>query len=168
MIDRIARVRLEALDIQCQVQIQRQSETSRLVDQVNRLLAHVKELTAVPDIDPGQVTRLSQVLEQTQRTLAARSSKGKKTGDRAIELLADAIETDLEAIFQQALHSSQKVDLPLYLTYADHLRFRQQRDHCLQVIEEALHLPAASKPANQNTVMGLHAVAVEMAPLQAR
>ena len=86
MIDRIARVRLEALDIQCQVQIQSQSETARLGDRVKTLLAHVKELTAIPDIDPGQVTRLSQVLEQTQRTLAARSSKGKKTGDRAIEL----------------------------------------------------------------------------------
>src|SRR5438067_952538 len=53
MIDRIARVRLEALDIQCQVQIQRQSETARLGDQVKSLLAHVKELTAIPDVDPG-------------------------------------------------------------------------------------------------------------------
>ena len=78
LIDRIARVRLEALDVQCRVQIQSPSETASLGDRVKTLLAHVKELTAIPDIDPGQVTRLSQVLEQTQRTLAARSTKGKK------------------------------------------------------------------------------------------
>ena len=38
---------------------------------------------------------------------------------------------------------AQKADLQVYLTYADHLRFRQQRDRCLKVIDEALALPAA-------------------------
>ena len=79
-----------------------------LGDRVKTLLAHVKELTAIPDIDPGQVTRLSQVLEQTQRTLAARSTKGRKTASARSMSLVDAIEADLEAIFQKALHPVTK------------------------------------------------------------
>ena len=91
--------------------------------------------------------------------------KSKQTGGRdgAVLRLVDAIEVELEGIFQKVLSANQKSDLQVYLTYADHLRFRQQRDRCLQVIDEALRLPAAAQPANVTPVMGLHAVAVEMA-----
>ena len=49
------------------------------------------------------------------------------------------------------------------MTYAEHLRFRQDRDRCLKVVNEAVHLPAAALPTNYNSVMGMHAVAIEMA-----
>ena len=80
-----------------------------------------------------------------------------------VDALVEAIEVELEAIFQKVLSGHEKVDLQVYLSYADHLRFRQQRDRCLQVIEEALRQPAAARPASLISVMGLHAVAVEMA-----
>jgi cellulose synthase operon protein C len=156
-IDRVARVRIEAIEIQNAV------DPGKLELQVKDLLNDVKGLAASPDVAAGRVTRLSQLLEQTQRVLAARSSKGRTGGDGAFDALVDAIEVDLESIFQKVLRSSQKADLQVYLSYADHLRFRQQRDRCLQVIDEALHVPTASRPASVTSVMGLHAVAVEMA-----
>ena len=156
-VDRMARVRIETLEIQ----LSRVGTPLELP--VRRLLEHVKELVADPDLAPGRVIRLSQLLEQAQRSLLQRRSKQAGGRDDSIVPLADAIEVDLEAIFQKVLNASQKPDLQIYLTYADHLRFRQQRDRCIQVIEEALKQPAAAKPTSTIPVMGLHAVAVEMA-----
>jgi tetratricopeptide (TPR) repeat protein len=156
-IDRVARARIEAMEIQ------NATDPGKLEPQVNGLLMDVKDLASSADVAAGRVTRLSQLLEQTQRVLVARSPKGPKGEPGAYDALADAIEDELEAIFQKILGSPQKADLQVYLTYADHLRFRHQRDRCLQVIDEALHTPAASRPANVTSAMGLHAVAVEMA-----
>jgi len=158
-VDQMARVRIEAVEIQ----MQKQKDEGPLEGQVNSLLGHVKELVADPELASGRVTRLSQLLEQTQRALV--QGKPKQTGGRdgIVFRLADAIEVELEGIFKKALSANQKSDLQIYLSYADHLRFRQQRDHCLEVINKALEQPAAAKPANMIPVMGLHAVAVEMA-----
>jgi cellulose synthase operon protein C len=156
-VDRMARVRIEAVEIQLQ------KDEGSLEGQVSRLLGHVKELVADPELAAGRVTRLSQLLEQTQRALVQRKSKQTGGRDSTVHRLATAIEVDLEEIFQKALRANQKSDLQVYLSYADHLRFRLQRDRCLEVIEEALRQPAAAKPANLIPVMGLHAVAVEMA-----
>ncbi|HKM54006.1 MAG TPA: tetratricopeptide repeat protein, partial [Isosphaeraceae bacterium] len=156
-LDRMAQVRFEAIEIQSQ-------EDSRpLPDQVKNLLAHVQELIAGGDVPPGRITQLCQVLQQTQRALAGRVGSNREGGRRDLESLVSAIDGQLEGIFQKALSSPQKSELQVYLSYADHLRFRQQRERCLQVINEALQLPAASKPANAIPVMGMHAVAVEMA-----
>jgi len=156
-VDRMARVRIEA------VEIQMQKGEGPLQGQVNSLLGHVKELVADPELASGRVTRLSQLLEQTQRALVQRKSKQTDGRDGTVLRRADAIEVELEGIFQKVLSANQKSDLQIYLSYADHLRFRQQRDRCLQVIEEALRQPAAAQPASVIPVMGLHAVAVEMA-----
>ena len=52
----------------------------------------------------------------------------------------------------------------LILTYADHLRFRQQRDRCLEVIDQALQSPRHRDERRHDTLhVGLHTVAVEMA-----
>src|SRR5271157_4558287 len=155
-VDRMARVRIEAVEIQMQ-------DEGPLEGQVSSLLGHVKELVADPELASGRVTRLSQLLEQTQHALVQRKSKQAGGRDGTVLRLADAIEVELEGIFQKVLSANQKSDLQIYLSYADHLRFRQQRDRCLQVIEEALRQPAAAQPASVIPVMGLHAVAVEMA-----
>jgi predicted Zn-dependent protease len=155
VLDLMARIRVEAIEIQTQ------SDDTQLDAQIGRLLGHLKELLGRPDLAAGRVARLCQVLEQTQRALVQRIDKGKSDGahgDRRI----DAIETELQAIFQQVLASNQKADLQVFLTYADHLRFRKQRERCLEIVEEALGQPSAAKPANQIAVMGLHAVAIEM------
>src|SRR5262249_26301917 len=76
--------------------------------------------------------------------------------------LVDAIEVDLESIFQQALVESRQPDLQTYLTYADHLRFRKQPDRCLEVVDRALRSAQASRRTATHAVMGLHAVAGRM------
>ena len=156
-IDRLAKLRLEAIEIQDQ------KDDARLGEQVQSLLTHAQELIADPNLSAGRVTRLSQLLEQTQRALILRRPKKSQAGKDAVEAPVDAIEVQLEAIFQKALASKEKAELQVYLGYADHLRFRQQPDRCLKVAEEALGLPAASQPSNVISVMGLHALAVEMA-----
>jgi tetratricopeptide (TPR) repeat protein len=156
-LDRMAQVRFEAIEIQSQ------DDPRQLPDQVKNLLAHVQELIAGGDVAPGRITQLCLVLEQTQRALASRAGTGREGGRGDLESLVSTIDGQLEGIFQKVLSSPQKSELQVYLSYADHLRFRQQRERCLQVINEALQLPAASKPASAVPVMGMHAVAVEMA-----
>ena len=94
---------------------------------------------------PARVARLRSLLEQTQRALTARSAKLPPDGKKAIDGLVDAIEVDLESIFKLALAEGRQPDLQTYLTYADHLRFRHQRDRCLEVIDQALKSPQASR-----------------------
>ncbi len=103
------------------------------------------------------------MLEQTQKDLTKRSDQVGPTGKKAVEALVNAIEVDLESIFKQALAGKNEPDMQTYLTYADHLRFRQQRDRCLEVIDQALRSPQASRRTAISSVMGLHTVAVEMA-----
>ena len=97
-----------------------------------------------------------------------RSAKVAAADKKAIDGLVDAIEVDLEAIFKLALSGDREPDLQTFLTYADHLRFRQQRDRCLEVIDQALKSPQASRRTATHAVMGLHTVAVEMALAQGR
>ena len=61
------------------------------------------------------------------------------------------------------LPESNEPDLQTYLAYADHLNLRRQRDRCLEVIDQALKSPQASRRTAAQIVMGLHVVAVEMA-----
>jgi tetratricopeptide (TPR) repeat protein len=154
-IDQVARVRLEAVEIQAQ------ADRSKLEGKVTSLLAHVRPLVQGSDEAPGRVARLSQLLDQTQRSLI-QGPRGKGSAQAASPTLIDAIEAELDAIFKKAL-VSKRPDFQLYLAYADHLRFRQQRDRCLEVSNEALRQPAASRPTNLFSAMRLHAVAAEMA-----
>jgi tetratricopeptide (TPR) repeat protein len=155
--DRMARVRFEAIEIQSQ------DDPRPLPDLVKTLLIHVQELIGGGDVAPGRINQLCLILEQTQRSLAGRANANRETSRRDLESLVSTIDGQLEGIFQKVLTGTKKPELQVYLSYADHLRFRQQRDRCLQVINEALQLPAASKPASAVPVMGMHAVAVEMA-----
>src|SRR5205807_4353110 len=59
--------------------------------------------------------------------------------------------------------AATKTDLHIYLTYADHLRYRGKRDRCLEVVAQALESPLAALATSNEVVMGLHAVAVESA-----
>ncbi|WP_165219292.1 tetratricopeptide repeat protein [Aquisphaera insulae] len=158
-IDQLARIRLEAMRIQASRTVQ------GLEGPVKTLLEHAHAMVAAPDLPAGRVAKLSQVLEQTQRSLVGRAGKYRNpgAGTTGATPLADAIEVELEGIFRKVMGASEKADLQVYFTYADHLRFRQQRDRCLQVVEEALRLPAAAAAPNSLPVMGMHTVAVEMA-----
>jgi len=156
--DRIAQVRLEALAVQSM------KDQEGLERRVEALLARVSELVDGPEVPPARVARLSQLLEQTQRALKASGTGTGRSEDRPVrEAVVERLERALESMFQKALESGREADLQVYLTYANHLRYRQEHARCLQVVEEALGRPAATRPANSIQVLGLHAVAVEVA-----
>jgi predicted Zn-dependent protease len=159
-VDRIAELRILTLAIKCQ------TDAARLDGQVHTMLQHVKQLCRTEDLAPARVARLRSFLEQTQRTLIDRAAKAAAPDQKSIDGLVDAIEVDLEAIFKLALAGDREPDLQTYLTYADHLRFRRYRDRCLEVIDQALKSPQASRRNATHAVMGLHTVAVEMALAQ--
>ena len=59
--------------------------------------------------------------------------------------LVDAVETDVQSLFQKALDPANKPEISLFLTYADHLRFREKRDQCLETVARALKTDQATK-----------------------
>jgi predicted Zn-dependent protease len=160
-VDRVAWLRIAALEIRAE------NDPRRLEREVRNMLRQAKELCQTQDLAPAIVARLRLVLEQTQRALSERSAKVAARDKKGIEGLVDAIDVELESIFKLALSGDQEPDLQTYLTYADHLRFRRQRDKCLHVIEQALQSPQAARRTSLIAVMGLHTVAVEMALAQA-
>ncbi len=145
------------------LQIKNETDPARLSGEVQRLLQQVKQLTQTAVLGPSLVTRLRSFLEMTQRGLSARSAQVDATARAEFDRLDKAIEVDLEAVFKHALSEEQEPDLQKFLTYAEHLMFRQQRDRCLEVIDQALKSPQASRRNSTHSVMGLHMVAVEMA-----
>jgi predicted Zn-dependent protease len=156
-VDRMALVRLRALDVEST------ADAARLAGRVKALQAETKALAATPDLAPNRIMRLSLLLEQVQKSLALTASKGDATTKAAVIALGDSIEGDVEAIFQRSLDAAKKPDLHLYLVYADHLRYRGKRDECAKVVERGLKAPSASLASSSEVVMGLHAVAVEAA-----
>jgi cellulose synthase operon protein C len=155
--DRMADIRIVSLAVRSQ------NDPARLEIQVRNLLKHVKELGKPEDLPPARVARLRVSLEQTQKDLTKRSDQVGPTHKKAVEALVGAIDVDLESIFKQALSGKDEPDLQTFLTYADHLRFRQQRDRCLEVIDQALQSPQATRRTANSTLLSLRSVAVEMA-----
>ena len=140
------------------------TDGSRLAGQVEQLREQVKELGKPEDLPPARVGRLRVLLEQTQKVADRSLGQARRPkARRPSTALVDAIEVDLESVFQQALAEGRQPDLQTYLSYADHLRFRHQPDRCLEVIDRALQAAARRRggPA-PHLVMGLHTVAVEM------
>ncbi len=64
---------------------------------------------------------------------------------KGVDRLIDAIEKDLESIFQLALANDQDPDLQTFVAYAEHLQMRDQRDRCIEVVERALKSPQAAR-----------------------
>jgi tetratricopeptide (TPR) repeat protein len=157
-VDRFARLRLLSLEIRSE------GQWSRLPGQVEKLREQVKGLGKPEEMPPGRVARLRLLLEQSQRALTARSAKLPADGKKVVDGLVDAIEVDLDSVFQQALAEGRQPDLQTYLSYADHLRIRRQPDRCLEVIDRALRTAVAQGPRRigPQMVMGLHTVAAEM------
>ena len=152
--DRMALVRLRALDVQTA------TRPETLADRVRALQAEVKALLSGQAPAPERLNRLSLLLERTQRSLIPFANQAEAPQKDAIDALVEAIEGDVETIFQKAVATDQP-DLKTFLTYADHLRSRQKRQRCLEVVDQALKSPMASRPAAAEVAMGLHAVAIE-------
>lgn len=156
-VDHLALLRLLALDVQTT------TDPEALASRVKALQVEARALLAGTDLAPTRITRLSLLLEQIQKSLMITASKLPAKSKAEVTQLVDTIEGDVNGLFTRALEPANKPELSLYLTYADHLRFRQKREQCLEVIETALRNPMAGRAANADTVLGLHAVAVQTA-----
>jgi cellulose synthase operon protein C len=156
-VDRVAGLRIASMTIRFE------ADSARLDEQVSRMLKQVKEMGSVAELAAARVARLRALLEHTQRSLVEKAGNGSPTTRKGIERLVDAIEAELESIFKLALSGSNEPDLQTYLAYADHLNLRRQRDRCLEVVEQALKSPQASRRTSAQIVMTLHVIAVQMA-----
>jgi cellulose synthase operon protein C len=156
-VDRVAGLRIASMTIRFE------ADPARLDEQVGGLLEQVKEMGLVEELAPARVLRLRSLLERTQKSLVEKSATGSSSTKKGIERLGDAIEAELDSIFRHALSGKNEPDLQTYLAYADHLSLRRQRDRCLEVVEQALKSPQASRRTAAQIVMTLHVIAVQMA-----
>jgi tetratricopeptide (TPR) repeat protein len=159
--DRVTWLRIAGLEIQTETDPARQDAL------VRGMVEQAKELCRSEQLAPARVSRLRALFEQTQQSLIDRSSRAAAADKKSIDSLVEAIEVQLESIFKLALSGVTEPDLQTYLTYANHLRFRRQRDRCLEVVAQALKSPHASRRDAVRAVMGLHTVAVDIALSQA-
>lgn len=166
-VDRMALVRLRALDVTLALGVGQPTPTNLPADEIARRVetfqAETRRMVATPPLSPHRIVRLSLMLERVQKTLGMRAQAGDAPTRAAFAKLVDAVETDVESLFQKALEPANKPEISLFLTYADHLRYRQKRDQCLEAVARALKTPQATKPAYSDVVMALHAVAIESA-----
>jgi len=154
--DLMARLRLSAIDAR------HQTDPAARVAAVKGVLDLSNKILASADIGSQRVTRLNYLLENTQRDLI----RGDGTGAAADEATSDLIKTieeQLASIFEKSRRAGDRADFQVFLTYADHLKFRKENDRCLEVIEEALRSPLAVRPSSARIVMGMHVLAAEMA-----
>src|SRR5262249_19197664 len=109
-VDRIDQLRITCLEIRSE------ADLARLSGQVQQLREQVKGLGKPEELAPSRIARLRSLLEQSQRVLIGRAAQLPAERKKAIDGLVDAIEVDLESIFQQALVESRQPDLQTYLT----------------------------------------------------
>lgn len=155
--DLMAKLRLSALDAK------RQGDPMDRVETVKEMLELSNKILASADIGSQRVTRLNFLLENTQRDLIRQGLTGVAATDEATSALIETIEEQLASIFEKSRRAGDRADFQIFLTYADHLRFRKENDRCLEVIEEALRSPLAVRPSSARIVMGMHVFAAEMA-----
>jgi len=156
-VDRTALLMLRALDVETT------AEPARLAARVKVLQGEARTLASNAGVAPNRVTRLNLLLGRVQKALARTAAKTTPEARPGVEALIDGIDADIDAIFEQALAALSKTDMHVYLTYADHLRFRGKRDRCLEVVSRALKSELAGLATSSDVVTGLHAVAVEAA-----
>lgn len=156
--DMMAKLRLASLALQ------READQAKQGEIVKGMVALSDRIVASAEPGSQRVTRLSYLLEQAQRGLIRQS---RLESDATTDELVETIERQLAALFDKSRQAGDRADFQIHLTYADHLRFRRQRERCLQVVGEALALPAAARPSSSLIALGLHSVGAEMALMQA-
>jgi predicted Zn-dependent protease len=144
-VDAMALLRLRALDIQTI------DDPATLADRVKSVNTSAEALTAGDDVASTRIARVGRVMETVQKSLLTRHQE---------KSLDDSVEAVSEAIFQKALAAKNGADLGVYFAYADHLRFRDKRKECLDVIERAFKAPVAARQATGDAALSLHALAV--------
>ncbi len=156
-VDRTALLMLRALEVETT------TDPVPLADRVGLLQQETHALVADPAIAPNRVMRLNLLLGRVQKTLTRTAAQVDPKSKGGVEALVEAIDKDVDSVFEQALAALSKTDMHVYLAYADHLRFRGKRDRCLEVVDQAMKSPLADQPASAEVMMGLRAVGVEAA-----
>jgi cellulose synthase operon protein C len=119
-VDRMAGLRIISLAIRVE------ADLARLDREVSSMLRQVNDLAQADEVAPARVARVRMLLEQTQRALILRSGRVTAAARKGIDRQVDAIEVQLESMFQLALGGDHDPDLQTYLAYADHLRGQGQ------------------------------------------
>ncbi|AGA25824.1 hypothetical protein Sinac_1442 [Singulisphaera acidiphila DSM 18658] len=158
-LDRMALLRLRELDVLTTPPKDLEALTAR----VETLQTEVQTVLAGAPLAPTRLARLSALLEGVQKSLTRIASTSEPKTRASLTSLVDAIDGNVESLFQKALEEVNRPELQVYLSYAEHLRFRSKRAECLAIVEKALRLPLAARPNNAETVLGLHTIAVEVA-----
>ena len=156
-VDRMALIRLRALDLQTT------KTPADLAARSQALQTEVRSLLAAQPLAAARTVRLGVLLERVQKSLAQDRLHAGSSAQPAITAIIDAIDQDVETLFQKALEGPTKPELSVYLAYADHMRYREKYAKCQQVVAQALQTPMAQKTTFGDLVMGLHSIAIESA-----
>lgn len=156
-VDLSAKLSLLALDAKFQ------TEPAARVEAVKGMLAISDNILGSTEVGSRRVTKLNHLLEQTQRDLIRANAAGSNDAEAEINGLIDTIEAQLASVFEKSRRAGDRADFQIFLTYADHLRSRRERDRCLEVVDEALKSPLAVRPSSSRIVLGLHVLAAGMA-----
>ena len=128
------------------------------------MLKQVKEMGSGGELAPPRVARLRFLLERTQKSLMEKSATAHGVDqERASTDWSTRSKPKSSRSSRSPCPASDEPDLQTYLAYADHLKLRRQRDRCLEVVDQALKSPQASRRTGAQIVMTLHVIAVEMA-----
>ena len=155
VVDRTVLVQLRTLDAETT------ADSAKLAERVTAVQTEGRALAAGSQVAPNRIMRLSLIFEHVQKTLMLLASKSDAATRQAINAQVDAIDGDVEAIFKRSLATARTTDLYLYLTYAEHLRFRNQTARCQEVVAEALKSPLVALATFHEVLLRLHGVAVE-------
>ncbi len=153
-IDRMALLRLRALDCR------HSPDVPALAGRIEALTREALAASADPEIPSSRIARISILIEEVQRNLLTMAGEQPAARDR-LKAHAETLDGAAEAIFRKSLDVKTGPELNVYLAYADHLRFRDHRDRCLDVVNQAFKSPSGLKQPNGESALGLHALAVE-------
>ncbi len=150
-VDALAVFRLRTMDVQTN------ADPATLAGRVRAVIAAAEEMAAADAMPTARISRIGRGLEAVQQAL----DRAKGSGDaKELATLAESVETVTESVFRKATESKAGADLGVFFAYADHYRFRDDREKCLAVIEKAFASPAAARQAGTDAALSLHALAV--------
>ena len=151
-------------DALCRIKL-RMIDVAHTKDQANlalRLEALGAETASISgDMPPAGISEITRVIEKAQRQINA-SPEAIQADPKIVELTNSLAEV-ADKTFQKACAGRKEQDLRPYQRYAEYLLYRNQRDRCLQVVEQALDLPSASQALWAPTVAELREIGIKSA-----
>lgn len=156
--DRMALIKLRQLDAGST------TDAGDLIARSERFRLEGEKVTADPAVPPARLVVLGRLVEQVQRHLQTVAVNAADPAQKAeLDKVGDNLETLAESGFRKALTSSGTTNLVVALEYAEHLLFREDRERCLRVVDEALKGPTAQLPTWAESAARLREIAIKAA-----